>query len=73
MWLFSSKSGSIRVNLVVIGHIGCILAKVVVFGLEVLYLGKLVYLNNSGCFRVKNGCIWAKWLYSGKHCCIRAK
>ena len=38
---------------------GCNWAKVVVFGQNVLYSGKMVVFG-------KGGCIWAKWLYSGK-------
>ena len=51
----------------------------VVFGHKWLYSGKLVLFWENGCnmakvgFFGKGGYILAKWLYSGKSCCIRAK
>ena len=55
------QSCCIRAKVVVFGQsgFGCIGAKVVVFEQRWLYLGK------SGC-TPESGCIFSKWLYSGK-------
>ena len=51
----------------------------VVFDQKLLYLRKVVVLGQSGCIRAKvdligqGGFNRAKWLYSEKGCCIRAK
>ena len=50
---------------IVFGQFGCIWAKVVVFWQGVCNWEKLVVFVQSSCFR-KNGCIMARWLYSGK-------
>ena len=84
MWLYSGKSGysranrlysckfaSARAKVVVFKKSGfirekCFIrAKVVVFGQRMFYSGKRFY-------SVKSGCIRAKWLCSGKNCCILA-
>ena len=57
-WLFSGKVVVFGIKWLYLGKSGCIRVKVVVFGQRWLYSGKVVY---SG----KNGCIQAKWLYSG--------
>ena len=59
-WLYPSK-------VVVFGQSGCIRAKVVVVGQN------LLYSNKSGCNGAKVVVFGQKWLYSGKSGCIRAK
>ena len=72
--------------MVVYGHCGCILAKIVVFGQfgfnpsNWLYSGKVVEFGQkwllsgkSGCIRDKSGCIRGNWLFSVKSGYIRAK
>ena len=72
------ESGWIRAKVVVFGQSscvrkevvvfsgGCIRSKVVLFGQKWCYLGKVVVFW-------KSGCIWTKWLYSGKSFFIRAE
>ena len=62
------------------GHIGCIRAKIVVFGLKLLYSGKEVVFGQSCCFRAKKGCVRAKvdvfgqkWLYLDRMVVLRLK
>ena len=55
--LYSGKSGSIQVKVVVFGQKWLYLGKVVVFREELLYLCK------SGCIRAKVILFWQKWLY----------
>ena len=60
MLLYSGKSGYIQ-------------AKVIVFGLKLLYWCSVVVFGQSGCIRAKEVVLRLKWLYSGKSCYIRAK
>ena len=45
----------------------------VVFGQKLLYLGKVVLVWGKVVVFLESGSIFAKWLYSGKSGCIRAK
>ena len=57
-WLFSGKSGCIRIKDVVFGQSGCIRVKLVFFVQKGLYSGKWLYLG-------KSSSIIEKWFYSG--------
>ena len=70
-WLYSGKKGCIWATLFYLG-------KVVVIVQRLLYSGKLVVIGQFSCIRTecfsrKSGCTRAKWLYSAKNCCFRAK
>ena len=58
--MYSGKSCSIQV-------------KVVVFGQKWLYSGKVVVFRKSCCIRVKVVVFGQKWFYFGKSGCIRAR
>ena len=55
--LYSGKSGSIQVKVVVFGQKWLYSGKVVVFSEKLLYSGK------SGCIRAKVVLFWQTWLY----------
>ena len=65
------QSGCILARWLYLGKRGCIRAKVVVFGLLMLYSGNLFYLVKSGCVRGKSGCIGAKLFVFGQSGCFR--
>ena len=66
-WLYLGK-------LVLLGQIGSIWAKVVLFGQKVVVFGqKLLYLGERWLYMVKSGCIVANWFYLGKSGSIFAK
>ena len=64
-WLKSKKSGCIRTKVVVYDKV-VFSYQLVVSGRKWLYSGKVAEFGQSACIRVK-------WLYSDKHCSIRAK
>ena len=59
MWLYSGK-------VVVFGQSVFNSAKVIVFGQRLLYSSKGDCIQAKVSVFVQNGCIWTKWLYSGK-------
>ena len=59
--------------MVVFGKSVCIRAKVVVFGLKLMYSGKEVVFGQSGCIRAKVVVFMQKWMYSSKSGCILAR
>ena len=63
--LFSAKLGKIWSKLVVLGHVRCVCAKLVVFGQIGLFREKWLYLGKVIVFG-QSSCILARWLYSGK-------
>ena len=72
-FLFSGKSGYIRVKVVVFWQSNCNGTKVVVFEKKWLYSGKVfafgqkrVVFQQKWLYLGKSGCSRAKWLYSGQ-------